>query len=48
MIADYVLKVIKQFNKAGFSIELVGGSVRNILMKQAVNDWDLTTSALPE
>lgn len=48
MIPDYVLQVLKDFKKAGFNIELVGGSVRNLLLKQPVKDWDLTTSALPE
>ncbi len=48
MIPDYVLQVFKIFKKAGFSLELVGGSVRNILMKEPVKDWDFTTSALPE
>ncbi len=48
MIPDYVLKVFKDFKKAGFSIELVGGSVRNLLRKEVVKDWDFTTAALPE
>jgi tRNA nucleotidyltransferase (CCA-adding enzyme) len=48
MIPNYVLQVFSAFKRAGYSLELVGGSVRNLLLKQEVKDWDLTTPATPE
>lgn len=47
-IPFYIYYIINKFKKANFSVELVGGSVRNILMKKKVKDWDITTNALPE
>ncbi len=43
-----VIDITKQFQKSGYSIYLVGGSVRNMLLKKEVKDWDLTTNATPE
>ncbi len=50
-----VIKIPSQVNRAieiladgGYSAYIVGGAVRNILMDIPVNDWDITTSALPE
>lgn len=45
--------IYKTFSRSGFSLYLVGGSVRNILLqkdtqKQNIKDWDLTTNATPE
>ncbi len=40
--------VIEQLNKNGFEAYLVGGCVRDSLLGRAPNDWDVTTSALPE
>ena len=34
--------------KAGFEAYIVGGSVRDLLMKREVRDWDITTNAKPE
>lgn len=34
--------------ESGFSCFLVGGAIRNILMKQKAKDYDLATNALPE
>lgn len=36
------------FHLAGFSLYLVGGSVRNLIMGKGVKDWDFTTNATPE
>jgi tRNA nucleotidyltransferase (CCA-adding enzyme) len=47
-IPKFIFKILSIFNKAGFSAELVGGSVRNLLIKKTVKDWDITTLAKPE
>ncbi len=39
---------LRRLNDAGFSAFVVGGAVRNMIMGKPVNDWDITTSALPE
>ncbi|MBI2085752.1 HD domain-containing protein [Candidatus Daviesbacteria bacterium] len=50
---DYTLpaevkNILGKFKKAKFQIYIVGGAVRDLLMKRAVNDWDFTTDAKPE
>ncbi len=47
-IPQYIIQILKDFKKAGFKAELVGGSVRNLLLKQIPKDFDITTDALPE
>ncbi len=47
-IPKHIIDILRTFNKSGFSAELVGGSVRNLLMNQIPSDYDLTTNALPE
>lgn len=48
----YLPKVItelnKKFEEAGFSLYLVGGSVRDLLLNKENKDWDFTTDATPE
>ena len=39
--------IIKRLEKAGFSAFLVGGCVRDLLIKKAVRDWDIITDAAP-
>ncbi len=48
VIPENVLDIYKQLEKHGFEVYFVGGSVRNILLKKDVKDWDLTTNATPE
>lgn len=48
MIPEEVLVIYKKIEDAGFEIYFVGGSVRNLLLKRAVKDWDLTTNATPQ
>ncbi len=50
-----VIKIPSQVNRAieilqngGHSAYVVGGAVRNILMNIPVNDWDITSCALPD
>ncbi|OGM28168.1 hypothetical protein A2962_02660 [Candidatus Woesebacteria bacterium RIFCSPLOWO2_01_FULL_39_61] len=42
-----VLEIIEKFEKKDFEIYIVGGAVRDILMKKPVYDWDFTTNAHP-
>lgn len=47
-IPPYILDIKQKFIEAGFEIYLVGGSVRDLLYKREITDWDLTTNATPE
>jgi len=56
-IPDYVTRVTKTLEKAGFEAFLVGGCVRDLIMSQTMKetegkrepkDWDITTNAKPE
>lgn len=47
-IEDRIIQsIFKIFSQAGKSIYLVGGSVRDLLMKKPLNDYDFATSAKP-
>jgi tRNA nucleotidyltransferase (CCA-adding enzyme) len=48
ILPDEVYQVITKFQTAGKNIYLVGGVVRDILLKRPHKDWDLTTDATPE
>ena len=43
-----VQELLIRLEQAGFSAFLVGGCVRDLMMGRQPQDWDLTTSALPE
>lgn len=47
-IPPEVLRVPKALEKAGFEAYLVGGCVRDLLLKKKPKDWDVTTNAKPE
>ncbi|MBI2593678.1 CCA tRNA nucleotidyltransferase [Candidatus Daviesbacteria bacterium] len=47
ILPEDVYKVINKFLSSGFKAYLVGGGVRDILMKREAKDWDLTTDAKP-
>lgn len=42
---DHILSVLQQH---GYQAWYVGGCVRDTLLGRPINDWDITTSALPE
>lgn len=43
------LEVINSaFINGGYDIFIVGGCVRDLLMRRTPKDWDLTTSATPD
>ena len=48
VIPDQVLKVYKTLEKNNFEAYFVGGSVRDLILKRKIKDWDLTTNATPE
>lgn len=47
MKKSVILFVLKKLNMAGYEAFLVGGIVRDRLMKREIHDIDVTTSALP-
>ena len=47
-IPDEIVSIYKKLEKSGFEVYLVGGCVRNLLLKKDVKDWDLTTIATPQ
>lgn len=47
-LPQFVLNILRNFNDEGFEIYIVGGAVRDLIMKKAVTDWDFTTNAKPE
>lgn len=47
-LPKFVLEILKKFEKAEFEIYVIGGAVRDLLMKKDSDDWDFTTNATPE
>ncbi len=47
-IPKYIREVIDRLEKAGYEAFIVGGSVRDLLLKKEPSDYDITTSARPE
>lgn len=50
-LTPFAKKILEKFEKAGFEIYIVGGAVRDLLMRSAswrILDWDFTTNATPE
>jgi tRNA nucleotidyltransferase (CCA-adding enzyme) len=48
IIPDQILTVFKTLEKNNFEAYFVGGSVRDLILKRRIKDWDLTTNATPE
>ena len=48
IIPASVVRLCERLEQAGFEAHLVGGGVRDMLLRRPVHDWDLATSALPE
>ncbi|VAW32465.1 CCA tRNA nucleotidyltransferase [hydrothermal vent metagenome] len=40
--------ITKKIREAGFEVYLVGGCVRDLLLKKKPKDWDITTNAKPD
>ena len=47
-LPSIIIDLNKKFEEAGFSLYLVGGSVRDLLLEKGNKDWDFTTDAKPE
>lgn len=47
MVPHYVQDVVTTLNQAGYPTMLVGGSVRDILLKKVPKDFDLSSTATP-
>lgn len=47
-IPSDVLFILDRLEARGFSADIVGGSVRDLLLGRSPDDYDITTSALPE
>lgn len=47
-IPQQVLVIYNHLQDSGFEVYLVGGSVRDMLLKKRVKDWDFTTNATPD
>ena len=43
-----IQSILNKLDKKGFDAYAVGGCVRDLLLKQEPNDWDITTKAKPE
>lgn len=43
-----IINIIKELHKSGFEAYAAGGCVRDIILNQKPNDWDITTNASPE
>ena len=48
IIPKEVKSVIKKIEEQGFEAYIVGGCVRDFLLEQKPEDWDITTNAKPE
>jgi tRNA nucleotidyltransferase/poly(A) polymerase len=48
IIPDQILEVYKALESKNFEAYFVGGSVRDLILKRKIKDWDLTTNATPE
>ena len=47
-IPEYVQKVARILIKEGYDCYLVGGALRDLMLKKAPHDYDLATNALPD
>lgn len=47
-LPDYILRVISVLENSGYEAYCVGGCVRDYLLGRCPDDYDITTSALPE
>ena len=48
VLPQAVEQIIKKLEEAGYEAYAVGGCVRDALLSRRPEDWDITTSALPE
>ena len=46
-VPEEVISLIKRINRHRYEAYLVGGSVRDRILKREIFDWDIATSAPP-
>ena len=46
-VPDHVLEILERLTDNGYEAYVVGGCVRDSILRRTPNDWDITTSALP-
>jgi putative nucleotidyltransferase with HDIG domain len=47
-LPNYVVDILNKFKKSKYQIYVVGGAVRDLLLRKEVENWDFTTNATPE
>jgi len=47
-LPDYIGPIYEKFCNLNYHLYLVGGSVRDLMLKRDIKDWDFTTNATPE
>ena len=47
-IPNYIIDILKLLEENNFKAYIIGGSVRDFLLKKESKDWDLATNATPE
>ena len=47
-LPNYILEILETINRAGYEAYVVGGCVRDSLLKRDIHDYDICTNALPE
>lgn len=47
-IPDYILSILKKLQAHKYEAYIVGGCVRDLLLKKEPKDWDVTTNATPK
>jgi len=47
-VPEQVSEILNKFEKAGHEIYIVGGLVRDVLLKKDLYDWDFSTNAVPD
>jgi tRNA nucleotidyltransferase/poly(A) polymerase len=47
-IPRQILDIVETLQKSGFEAQIVGGSVRDLLLGLNPKDWDINTNALPQ
>jgi len=47
-LPDEVTKLMDEFKKNKYQIYVVGGAVRDAILKKSVDNWDFTTNAIPD
>lgn len=48
LIPKVIFDIIKKLNSSGFEAYIVGGCLRDLMLKRNINDWDITTNAKPQ